>query len=231
MKKLLKCERFDTDFSSHQRDWEEFEQNDTSIALNILFLPHNSEEIKLAYKSNYNKRKNQVILLMISSKANNYNYFAVKKLSEFNSSGWLRGKKETIISGDNDFENALDDALNYQNIKTNPERISKLKPYINKYNWEGIEFPVGPKDWIKFERNNKTIALNVLYIPHNTKTISVAYRSEYNNKRKKQVILLMITNGKKCHYFAVTNLSAMPEGNPLNQYGDFYYLNYFNSYV
>ena len=210
MKKLLKCERFDTDFSSHQRDWEEFEQNDTSIALNILFLPHNSEEIKLAYKSNYNKRKNQVILLMISSKANNYNYFAVKKLSEFNSSGWLRGKKETIISGDNDFQNALDGALNYQSTENDPQRISKLKPCINTYNWKGIDFPAGPKDWIKFEKNNKTIALNVLYIPRNTKTIS-AYRSEYN-KRKKQVILVMITDGKKYNYLAVTNLSTLLQG-------------------
>ena len=34
-------------------------------------------------------------------------------------------------------------------------------------------------------------------MPHNTKTIRVAYRSEHNNKRKKQVILLMITDGKK----------------------------------
>ena len=90
-----------------------------------------------------------------------------------------------------------------------PERISKLKPYINKYNWEGIEFPAGPKEWGKFERNNKTIALNVLYIPHNTKTISVAYRSEYNNKCKKQLILLMISDGTNQHYLAVTCLSAL----------------------
>ena len=67
-------------------------------------------------------------------------------MSELNSSGWLRGKKETIISEDNDFENPLDDALNYQNIETHPERISKLKPYINKYNWEGIDFSAGRKD-------------------------------------------------------------------------------------
>ena len=133
-------------------------------------------------------------------------------MSELNSSGWLRGKKETIISGDNDFENALNDALNYQNIETHPERISKLKPYINKYNWEGIEFLADLKDWKKFEQNNKTIALNVLYIPHNTKTISVAYRSEYNNKCKKQVILLMITDGRKLDYLAVTNLSALLQG-------------------
>ena len=77
----------------------------------------------------------------------------LKNVPELNSSGWLRGKKETIISGDNDFRNALNDALNYQNIETHPERISKLKPYINKYNWKGIDFPAGPKDWEKFEKS------------------------------------------------------------------------------
>ena len=71
MKKLLKFRRVDTDFSSYQRDWEEFEQENTSIALNILFVSHNSEEVKLAYKSSYNKHKNQVILLMINDKASN----------------------------------------------------------------------------------------------------------------------------------------------------------------
>ena len=94
LKKIEKFERVDTDFSSCQREWEEFEQNNTLFARNILFVSHDSEEIKLAYKSNYNKRKNQVILLMISNKANNYYYFAVKNLSELNSSGWLRGKKK-----------------------------------------------------------------------------------------------------------------------------------------
>ena len=74
---------------------------------------------------------------------------------------------------------------------------------------EGIEFPAGSKDWKKFERNKKTIALNILFIKHNTETIKVAYRSEYNYKRKKQVILLMITDGEKWHYLAVTKLSAL----------------------
>ena len=190
LKKLLKFRRV-------ERDWEKNEPENTSIALNVLFASHNSEEMKLAYKSIYNKHKNQAILLMIRNEANNYYYFAVKNLSALNSSGWLIGKKETIISGDNDFENALDDALNYKNIEKHPERISKLKPYINEYNWKGIDFPAGLKDWINFERDNKTIALNILSLKHNTKTISVAYRSEYNNKCKKQVILLMISNGKK----------------------------------
>ena len=148
---------------------------------------------------------------MINNEANNCYYFAVKNQSELYSLDWLRSKKEAIINGDSDFQNALNDALNYQNIETHPERISKLKPYINKYNWEGIDFPAGPKEWKKFERNNKTIALNILFIPHNTKTIRVAYRSEYNNKRKKKVILL-ITDGTKWHYLAITNLSALFQG-------------------
>ena len=165
--------RVDTDFSSHQRYWENFEQENNSIAINVLFASHNSEEIKLTYKSSYNKRKNQVILLMINDEANNCYHFAIKNLSELNSLGWLRCKKESIINNNdnnnNNFQNALDDALNYQTIETHPERISKLKPYINKYNWEGINFPAGSKEWQKFERNNDTIALNILYVKHNTK--------------------------------------------------------------
>ena len=79
LKKILKFKRTDSDFSLYQREWEEFEQKNTLIALNILFVSYNSEEIKLAYKSNYNKRKNQVILLMINDEANNL-LFCCKKL-------------------------------------------------------------------------------------------------------------------------------------------------------
>ena len=42
------------DFSSQERDWENFEQTNESIALNVLFLSQNSEEITLSYKSEYN---------------------------------------------------------------------------------------------------------------------------------------------------------------------------------
>ena len=150
---MLKFKRVDTDFSSYQRDWEEFEQVSNSIALNVLFVSHNSEEIKLAYKSSYNKPKNEVNLLMINDETNNCYYFSVKNQPELNCLGWLRGKKEAIINGDNDFKNALDDALNYQTIGKNPQRILKLKPYINKYNWKGINFPATPKDRKKFELN------------------------------------------------------------------------------
>ena len=49
LKKILKFKRVNTDFSSHQRDWEKFEQENNLIVLNVLFVSHNSEEIKLAY--------------------------------------------------------------------------------------------------------------------------------------------------------------------------------------
>ena len=133
---------------------------------------------------------------MINFETNNCYYFAVKNLSELYYLGWLRGKKEAIINNDNSFQNALDDALSYQTIEKNLLRISELKPYINKYNWEGIEFAAGIKEWIKSERNNKIIAPNVLYVVYNRKTISFAYRSGYNNKHKKQVILLLIADAK-----------------------------------
>ena len=61
--------------------------------------------------------------------------------------------------------------------------------------------------------------------------MSNAYKSKYNHKRKNQVILLIITDGKKWHYLAVTNLSALLQGNSSNHEGDFYCLNCFNSYT
>ena len=83
---------------------------------------------------------------MINNEANSCYYFGVKNFSELYSLGWLKSEKESIINGNNDFQNALNIVLNYQNIETHPARISRLKPYINKYNWEGIEVPAGPKD-------------------------------------------------------------------------------------
>ena len=70
--------------------------------------------------------------------------------------GWLRSKKELTINGDNYLENALNEALNYPNIKKDPQRISKIKSYISKYNREGIEFPAGSKGWKEFEQNSIT---------------------------------------------------------------------------
>ena len=88
-------------------------------------------------------------------------------------------------------------ALTYQNLKSHPERISNLKHFIDEYNWKEIDFPSEQKDWKIFELNNKTISLNILFVPYNTEKIRLAYKSKHNFKRENQVILLMITDGKK----------------------------------
>ena len=110
---------------------------------------------------------------------------------------WLKDKRSTINPKNKDnkcFQYAVTLALHLDNIDNHRERISKIRPFIDKYDWKDIEFPPTSKDWRKFESNNK-ISLNILYIPHNTKNIQVAYRSKNNLPFDKQIILLMITNG------------------------------------
>ena len=112
---------------------------------------------------------------------------------------WLKDKKSTINPKNNDlkcFQYAATLALNFGNIKNHPEKISKIRPFIDQYNWKDIDFPPTNKDWKKFESNNKA-ALNILYILHNTKKIQLAYRSKDSLTYDKQIILLMITDDEK----------------------------------
>ena len=108
------------------------------------------------------------------------------------------GNKEPTINRRNRdnkcFQYSTTVTLNHQNIENYRERISNIEPFIDQYNWEGAEFPAGIKDWKEFEQNNKTIALNILLVSQNEKTINVAYKSKYNRKRENQVVWLMITN-------------------------------------
>ena len=144
---------------------------------------------------------------------------------------WLKDKKSTINPKNNDdkcFQYAVTLALNLDNIDNHPERISKIKPFINQYNWKDIDFPPTNKDWRKLELNND-IALNILYTPHNTNKIQLAYRSKNNLTCNKQIILLMITDGEKWHYLVVKNLSGLLKGITSIHEKDFYCLNCFHS--
>ena len=99
---------------------------------------------------------------------------------------WIKNKRVTINPQNTEdnkcFQYAITAALNYQNITNNCQRISKIKLFINNYNWKDMEFPSHSKDWRKFECNNKAIALNILYVPYKTKEIRQAYISEHNDK-------------------------------------------------
>ena len=155
-------------------------------------------------------------------------------VSYIDSPQWLKNKKAIINpqykKDDKCFQYALTVTLNRELIKNNPERISKIKPFINQYNWNKINFLSHGKDWKKSESNNKSIAPNIFYVPYNTELIRHAYKSKYNLTRENQVILLMIMDGEKWHYFAVKRLSALFRGITGNNHGDFYCLNCFQSY-
>ena len=122
-------------------------------------------------------------------------------------------------------------ALNHDKINKHPQRVSKIKPFIDQYNWNNKDFPSTSKDWKKFELNNESIALNILYVPHKTAKIHLVYKSKHNLTRENQVILLMITDGQKWHYTAVTRLSGLLRAITSNHNGDFYCLNCFRVYT
>ena len=147
-------------------------------------------------------------------------------------SKWLKYKKSTINPKNNDdkcFQYAVTLALNIDKIKKDPQRISKIKPFIDQYNWKDIDFPATSKDWRKLELNKK-IALTILYVLHNTRKIQVAYKSKHNLTCNKQVFLLMITDGEKWHYLTVKNLPGLLRGITSSHKEDFYCLNCFHSY-
>ena len=82
-----------------------------------------------------------------------------------------------------------------------------------------------------------------MQVPHNDIKISHAYKSEYNRKRKNQVVLLMIPHGEKWHYIALKSeptddgfnrptksLPKLFRGITSNHDGDFYCLNCLHSF-
>ena len=102
---------------------------------------------------------------------------------------------------------------------------------INKYNWNGINFPAEQKDWNKFERNNKDVALNVLYAHSTKKKINIVKTSKHNNTREYKVILLIISDeNNNWHYICVKNLKALCRGVFSDKNGDYYCLNCLHAY-
>ena len=83
---------------------------------------------------------------------------------------WIKKKKAIINPKNTDdkcFQYAVTVASSYGEIKWNPERISNIKPFINKYNWKGTNYSSKTDDWKTFEKNNLTIYLNILYVKEN----------------------------------------------------------------
>ena len=122
-------------------------------------------------------------------------YYKLHKISINRSTGsyidspdWMKNKKATINPKNKDddkcIQYAISIALNHEQIDNHPERILKVKPFINMYDWKDINFPSHKEDWNTFEKNNKSIALNIFYVFYNTKQIRPVYVSKYNCDRE-----------------------------------------------
>ena len=150
---------------------------------------------------------------------------------------WITNKKAIINPKNVDnrcSEYSIIVALRHKEIKNHPERIQGNHHLFScDYNWQGIDFLRGIKEWKRFEKNNETIAINILQVPHDETKITHAYKSKYN-----QVVLLRITDCKKWHYTALKFeptedrfnratklLSKLFRGITSNHNGDFYCLN------
>ena len=140
---------------------------------------------------------------------------------------WLEKNEKATINPINkkdnkSFQYAVTVALYREEIGKHSGRITKIKSFISKYDWKGINFPPEKDDWKKFEKNNVKIAHNVLY--------AKKQKIYINTNREKQVILLMIPNGERWYYLAVKKLSALLRGITSKYYGDFYCLNCLHSF-
>ena len=142
--------------------------NDTG-EIRTIFVWSNNEEIRLGNETDdiikglinsflNNYQKEEIIL----KNGSNFVFESVDLLSYhihktslkrgksyIKSPEWILNKRATINPKNKDnkcFQYSITVALNHQNIENHPERISNIKPFIDKYNWKGIDFPAGIKD-------------------------------------------------------------------------------------
>ena len=95
---------------------------------------------------------------------------------------WLQNKKATINPksiNDNDcFQYSIPLALDHEDIGRDPHRISKIIPFINKYNWKGTKFPAESKDWKNLNKIMRQ--LNSIYFVYLTTRKKYVVRTNQN---------------------------------------------------
>ena len=92
-----------------------------------------------------------------------------------------------------------------------PERIDKdLKSKENTLNMKGIDYPVSLKNINRFEKQNPDISISILGYSKDEKIYPLR-RSKHamKNKRKYNIVLLLIKDGDNSHYCLVKNESAL----------------------
>ena len=163
---------------------EERVMHSKSDNIEIMINDEADEVIGKPFKSLKNRHQNNLESMKSSKPVFDYvhsSYYKCHKInpncsrSYIDSPDWIKNKKAIINpfnkKSNKCFQYAVTVALNHEQIGKQPERITKIKPFISKFNWEGTNFPSEKDDWKKFEKNNVAISINVLYAK-NEKNIS-----------------------------------------------------------
>ena len=101
----------------------------------------------------------------------------------------IKNKKATMnLTNKKDnkcFQYAITVALDHWEIGKHLEKVTKNKPFIAKYNWERINYPLEKDDYYKFNKNNLAIDINVLYAKN--EIICPACISKHNSNCKNKL--------------------------------------------
>ena len=100
----------------------------------------------------------------------NFNRVSISKGGSYiESPKWLKNKKSTVNQKNNDYkcvQYATILALKFDKVTSHPERITKkIKSFINKYNWNDINFPATTKIGIGLKLIIKMLPLIFYMIP------------------------------------------------------------------
>ena len=119
---------------------------------------------------------------------------------------WLMKKKAIIYPCNEDqkcFKWAVIAASRWEDIDSNPERISELKRFEANFDWSGIGFLVSIKDIKKFEFRNQ-ISKNLLAIEDRQ-----IYICRKGGNYEHIINLMLISENNRKHYVAIKSLSRL----------------------
>ena len=119
---------------------------------------------------------------------------------------WLTKKKAIINPKNSDqecFKWAVIEAMRWEEIDRDHQRISKLRRYEDDFDWDGIDFPASINDIKRFESRNE-ITINILALEG--KKIYICRKGkEYNRVAN----LMLITENSKKHYVVIKSLKRL----------------------
>ena len=117
----------------------------------------------------------------------------------------IKFKKAILNPKSNDnksFQYSITLSLYYKEIGNNFIRIAKIKPYVNNFNWDNINYPRTNQDYKNFEINIDNSSLNIYQLEN--EKLSQFYESNYD--RQKEINLLLLKN---MHYVCIENLKSV----------------------